>query len=209
MESDLSLEIELKLQLGSFTNYLKLVGHLGAIDKEEHQINGFFDSEQRELATDGWALRVRAESDRGLVTLKSASKSQALAAIREEIETEITRPAAMEVLNLRMDPLNISIPPVEFVRNRYPNIALARIIQFENNRQTKSYQIGDHTYQLEIDKTEFADGSVDYELEIEMGTTDRIEIVQDRIRKLFTTLDIPFVIECKSKFQRALERMIR
>ena len=206
-ESDLSLEIELKLQLGSFTNYLKLVGHLGALDSEQHHINGFFDSEGRELANDGWALRVRAESDRGLVTLKSANRSQGSAAIREEIEAEITRAVAMEVLNLRIDPLDIPVPPIDFVRSKFPEIALAKIVQFENNRQIKSYQIGDHTYMLEIDKTEFGDGLVDYELEIEMGTTDTVEIVKDKIGRLFASLDIPFIIECKSKFQRALERL--
>ena len=65
------VEIEIKLQLGSFTDYLKLVGFLGQIESEEHQINGFFDTEDRRLAKGGWAFRVRAEDRRGLITLKS------------------------------------------------------------------------------------------------------------------------------------------
>jgi len=37
-------EIEVKLSLESFTNYLKLIGFLGQIDSEGQQLNGFFDT---------------------------------------------------------------------------------------------------------------------------------------------------------------------
>ena len=43
-------EIEIKLDLGSFTNYLKLIGFLGHIEDEIKQINAFFDSNNRKLA---------------------------------------------------------------------------------------------------------------------------------------------------------------
>ena len=57
-------EIEFKLNLGSFTNYLKLIGFLGKIEHEEYHVNAFFDSEDRRLAKAGWALRVRVENGR-------------------------------------------------------------------------------------------------------------------------------------------------
>ncbi|UCC45137.1 MAG: CYTH domain-containing protein [Candidatus Zixiibacteriota bacterium] len=207
VDAELKLEVEIKLQLGSFTDYLKLVGYLGAIDSEQRHINAFFDSEDRVLARDGWALRVRAENTRGLVTLKSTTKSQGLAAVREELEAEIARPAAMDVLNLRMDPMALRVPPVEFVRGEYPGISPARLVRFENTRQKKRFMIGDRAYTLDIDRTEFSDGSVDYELEIELGSQDSVETVEDCVHKMFSTLEIPFVPQLRSKFERALEHV--
>ena len=46
-EPNIHREIEIKLDLGSFTNYLKLLGFLGQIEHEELQQNGFFDSDDR------------------------------------------------------------------------------------------------------------------------------------------------------------------
>jgi len=201
-----NLEIEIKLQLSSFMNYLKLVGFLGAIDSEEHHVNGFFDSEDRQLARAGWAFRVRAEDERGLVTLKSLATPRGAALVREEIEDEIRRPVALEVLNLHMDILSLSAAPVEFVREEFPGIKLARLIQFHNTRQKKKFKIGDYDYILEIDKTEFSDGSVDYELEIELQDVDRVEIIEDQLGKLFSSLGILYAHQGKSKFERALAR---
>ena len=54
-----NLEIEIKLQLSCFTDYLKLLGFLGPLDEARHQLNGFFDTADRRLSHEGWALRVR------------------------------------------------------------------------------------------------------------------------------------------------------
>jgi uncharacterized protein YjbK len=200
------LEIEIKLNLESFADYLKLIGHLGHIEHEEHHLNGFFDSERRTLGADGWALRVRVENERGLVTVKSIPAERGLAVVRQEIEAEIGRGEAFELLNLQKDILSMPIMPVEFVREKYPDLSLAKLIQFENVRQKKLYRIGDQNYLLEIDKTEYSDGSVDYELEIELQEPDRIELIEDDLRRLFTSLDIPFQRQGESKLHRALTR---
>jgi inorganic triphosphatase YgiF len=200
----LNLEIEIKLQLQSFTNYLKLIGFLGAIDAEEQHINGFFDTEDRRLSAEGWALRVRVENQRGLVTLKSMSKPQGAAVTREELEAEISRPRAIDVLHLRSDILTLPVAPVEYVKKHYPDFRLARLIQFNNIRQFKDFKVGDYFHTFEIDKTEFADGSVDYELEIELKNEDQVDVVQNHLRRMFASLDIPFVAQDKSKYERAL-----
>ena len=204
--TDKNLEIEIKLQLRSFTDYLKLVGFLGQIENEEHQLNGFFDTEDRQLAKAGWAFRVRAENRRGLITIKSISKQAGMAVIRQEIEAEITRGAAMDVLNLHTDPLSLEIMPVQFIMRDFPKIQLAKLIQFNNTRQKKLFRIGDTNYLLELDKSEYSDGSVDYELEVELNDTKQIEVVEDHLRKLFGSLGIPFERQAESKFSRALNR---
>ncbi len=199
-------EIEIKIKLDTFTDYLKLVGFLGQIESEEHQINGFFDSEDRRIAKGGWALRVRVENHRGLVTVKSIPTRAGLAVIRQEIEAEIGRGEALAVLALQTDVLTLDVMPISFIRNEFPNVHLARLIQFDNTRQKKLFRIGDYNYILEIDKTEYSDASVDYELEIELSDPSRVDSVEAQLRKLFATLGIPFEKQSESKFARALRK---
>ena len=199
-------EIEIKLDLGSFTNYLKLIGFLGKIEHEESQLNAFFDTEERHLAKAGWALRVRVESNRGLVTIKSISTEKGAAFIRQEVESQISRAEALEILNLRADVMSLAILPIEHIVSQVGEIALSKLVQFENTRQKKLFKIGDYNYILEIDKTEFNDGSVDYELELELSDASRIDVVEDKLRKMFTSLNIPFEPQSESKFARALAR---
>ena len=199
-------EIEIKLHLGSFADYLKLLGFLGQVEREEHHINGFFDTEDRKLSSDGWALRIRAESDRGLVTLKSESIKPGVAVIRDEIEAEITRGEALDILNLRRDVMALTNDPIDFARRTWGKISVTKLVHFENTRRKKPFKIGDYSYMMELDKTEFADGSVDYELELELPDENRIEIVEDKLRKLFASLNIPFTLQSESKFARALKK---
>ena len=199
-------EIEIKLDLGSFTNYLKLIGFLGHIEDEVRQINAFFDSDDRKLANAGWALRVRAESRRGLVTIKSIATNKNIATIRQEVETQINRQEAMALINLQTDVMELPVMPIEYLRQEVGKIKVNRLVQFENVRQRKLFKIDDQNYMLEIDKTEFNDGSVEYELELELSDTSKIETIEAGLRKLFLTLDIPFIRQTESKLARALVR---
>src|SRR5574341_969907 len=115
-DSKIGREIEIKLDLGSFTNYLKLLGFLGQIEHEDFQQNGFFDSDDRKLAKAGWALRVRVEKKRGLVTIKSIPVKPGLAVVRQEIETEIPRGDAIDLLNGDLDVMNLQIMPVDYIK---------------------------------------------------------------------------------------------
>ncbi len=202
----ISQEIEIKLQLGSFMDYLKLVGFLGQVEQEERHVTGFFDTEDRRLAAEGWALRIRAEDSRGLITVKSETTQPGVASVRDEVESEITRGEALDILGLRKDVLSMSNDAVGFVREKLGKASVSKLVHFENIRQKKPFKIGDYDYVLEIDKTEFADGSVDYELELELPDQSRIEVVEHRLRNLFSSLGIPFEIQTESKLARALRR---
>jgi inorganic triphosphatase YgiF len=204
--SNESVEIEIKVRLASFMDYLKLVGYLGQIEAEDHHINGFFDSEDRQLAKGGWALRVRAEDHRGIVTIKSIARESGAAVIRQEIEAEIPRSQALDVLSLRQDVLSLELIPIQFIKGKFPQAQLAKLIQFENTRQKKLFRIADFNYLLEIDTTKYNDGSVEYELEVELKNPALIETVEAHLRKLFQTLEIPFERQPDSKFARALHK---
>lgn len=201
-----NLEIEIKLQLESFTDYLKLVGSLGPIHNEEHHLNVFFDSSDRKLSRNGAALRLRAEAKRGLVTFKSAISQKGSAVIRREIEAVIDRAKAVEIMTGRSDVLGLDEEPLRVVREEYAGVTLVKLAEFQNDRQSKLFRIGDYDYTLEIDKTEFADGSVDYELEVELPHEGQLEVVEDKLRRMFQKLGIPYQRQVQSKLERALER---
>jgi uncharacterized protein YjbK len=205
-EGKIGREIEIKLDLGSFTNYLKILGFLGQIEHEELQQNGFFDSEDRKLAKAGWALRVRAEKKRGLVTIKSIPVKPGLAVIRQEIEAEIPRRDALDILDGDTDVMSLHVMPIEYIRDKITKVKVGTLVKFDNLRQTKLFKIDDFSYMLEVDKTEFSDGSSDYELELELSDTSRIEAVEAALRRLFSQLNIPFVKQDESKFGRALKK---
>jgi len=201
-------EIEVKLDLGSFTNYLKLIGYLGQVEGEVRHQNAFFDTEDGRLAGEGWVLRVRAENTRGLVTVKNRGTKVGVAHVRDEIEAEISRGQALECLGLRSDVMSLPVVPIQFLRQSFgDDLQLAGMAKFENYRQTKSMNVGDVLLKLEIDRTEFTDGSVDYELEVELPDTSQVEIATDALRRLFASLDIPFQRQPDSKLARARRRL--
>lgn len=199
-------EIEVKLDLGSFMNYLKLVGHLGQLDGEERQVNGFFDTEQHTLSDAGWALRVRADDHRGSVAIKGRDSGAEDVSIRKEMESEIPRGEALEILSLQRNLMNLDIPTLHFLREQFDDLNLMKVVHFDNTRQYKTFKFDDHTYRLEIDTTRYADGSIEYELEVELPDRNHVTMVLDRLKKMFQSLDIPFVRQSRSKFARALEK---
>jgi uncharacterized protein YjbK len=203
---NINQEIEIKLNLTSFTNYLKLIGFLGQIEQEEHHLNVFFDTEDRAVSNSGWALRVRAESNRGLVTIKSIPTKEGLAVVRQEIESEIPKEQALAIINSNNDVMTLDIMPIHFIRDKVGGVNLQKLVMFENIRQKKVFRLGDNNYLLEIDKTEYNDGSVDYELELELKEGAPLETIEDQLKKIFLSLDIPFKIQSESKFHRALKK---
>lgn len=205
-EPNIGREIEIKLDLGSFTNYLKLLGFLGKIENEDFQQNGFFDSDDRQLAKAGWALRVRVEKKRGLVTIKSIPVKAGLAVVRQEIETEIPRHDALDILSGNMDVMGLQLMPIDYIKDKIAKVKVGPLVKFDNHRQKKLFKIENSSYMLEIDKTEFSDGSSDYELELEMADTSHLDAIEAALRRLFSQLDIPFVKQSESKFGRALKR---
>jgi inorganic triphosphatase YgiF len=201
-----NLEIEIKIQLESFADYLKLIGYLGSLDRLEHHLNAFFDSPDRKLSAAGYALRVRATDTAGSVTLKSRGSQSEAVAVRHEFIGEIGSGVAREVIRGRIDLMSLECAPIAIVREKFPDLKPILLLQFRNHRQFKRYFVGETEYDLEIDKTEFADGSIDYELEVELADETESEPVTAGLEKIFATLAMPFLPQTKSKFERALER---
>jgi uncharacterized protein YjbK len=201
------LEIEMKIRLASFMDYLKLIGHVGAIDREIHHINAFFDTPDRVLGKAGIALRVRATDESGSITLKSLQSQSDALAVRREVIAEIPAGEARSLIGGHSDLMVYDNEPVNEIRDTFPDISPLVLLKFRNTRQVKKYRLADRDLLLEIDKTEFADGSVEYELEIELEHESHFEHVREGLRRMFNSLAIPFEAETRSKFERALSRM--
>ncbi|MDZ4722754.1 MAG: CYTH domain-containing protein [candidate division Zixibacteria bacterium] len=208
-------EIEIKLQLGSFTNYLRLLGALGPLDGERQQLNAFFDTPNRTLALNGWALRVRIESsiaDRQIhqttsfVTLKSLPADASMTVVRQEIESEIDYTVGKSIVNGEKSILSLLADPVRTISRMFKLDSLIKIVEFSNTRLEKKYMIDGHEYLLEIDKTEYDDHSCDYELEIEIESTEESKPIIMTLEKLFRSHGIPFEHQVESKLVRALAK---
>lgn len=198
------IEIEIKLRLCSYPEYLKLVGYLGHMDHEERLINSFYDTPGRELSKAGWAYRVRVMGETGLVTLKGLATVSGAAAIRPEIQEPIARALAFEIINDRHNPLDIDCRPVDYVKNELGFSSLVKVVRFEIFRQSKQHSICDRQYTFEVDTITFADGSSDYELEVELPDHSMIETAERDLSRLFDHLNIPFEVQSESKYVRAL-----
>ena len=190
-------------------NYLKLTGYLGQVDYQLSQVNCFFDTEDRLLSSKGWALRVRTEEQNGLVTLKSEVSSDTRVAIRNELEAPAPYDIATEIIQLKRDIFDLDIPPITYIKEQFGEIKLARLVRFENKRQRISFRLGNNSYDFDIDTTTFSDGSIDYELEVELSSEDLVDAANNDLRKLFTSLTIPFENQTESKLARALDRANR
>jgi len=203
----LGREVEIKLDLGSLENYRKLLRAYDAFDAGELQCNGFFDSPEKTLWHAGWALRVRAEPTAGLVTIKSRiARSVRPATIREELEARISKETALEVLGGRKEILELNVKPLWFITARFGDLKLGKTLQFDNWRQKKTAMLGSRRSTIEIDRTEFPDGSVDFELEVELGDPGETAVVEKALRRLLRDLEIPFRVQTASKLERALQR---
>ena len=206
MTSVKEMELEIKLRLDSFPDYLKLLGFVGSIDNRSVQTNAFFDDHKRTLQKEGWALRVREQQDLAIVTLKGTATRDRGLTVRREMEAEIDRSLARELIHGTASLIDQKVEPVRYVCDELSVTALQKVVQFQNERQTKDFRIGDYDYLLEIDKTSFQDGSVDYELEVELDRRDQYDVVVDRLQKMFSSLGIDFNYQADSKFKRALQK---
>lgn len=198
-------EIEIKLALPSFCDYLKLIGFIGKADSVINQRNIFYDTDTQEISKLGYALRLRIESGRGIITLKSTTVQKGKAAVRDEIEETVSFEQAADISQTD-SLLSLDIAPIKFLLAQSKNLKnIKPILQFANERIKKEILLNNRAYLFEVDKTMYADSSVDYELEIELASIDEIDNAVADVQHLFKSLEIDFLVMKKSKFGRALE----
>jgi len=203
-------EIEIKLDLQNEENYLKLIDFFDAGGNSVRQSNYFFDTRDNALSSLGWACRIRIEDDRrAFMTLKGPrEKSSVGPAVRTEIEEKMDLMRAGESIEHGMDISDLTDGLKQIPEAAIEDEKLSKKLSFENHRTSISYALADRSINLEMDRTVFSDGSIDYEVEIELAEMSTYESILEGIRNLFEELSIPVVIQSKSKYRRALEKEI-
>ena len=128
-------EIEIKLALPSFCDYLKLIGFIGKADSVINQRNIFYDTDTQEISKLGYALRLRIESNRGIVTLKSTTIQKGKAAVRDEIEETVSIEQAADISQTD-SLLSLDIAPIRFLLAQSKNLKnIKPILQFRSEER--------------------------------------------------------------------------
>ena len=199
-------EIEIKLNLENETNYLKLHERFGRGIEPRRQDNHFFDSPDMRLAASGWALRIRLEAGRALMTAKSsASGGGGALAVRHEIETALDPDRARAMIDNGLMFGDIPDTIRDALGNLPADLALTAGTGFVNYRTDIGIETGHALLRVEIDRTCFNDGRIDYELELELEDRADYPDALGRLTAVFENMGLPLIFQDRSKLARARE----
>ncbi len=204
-----SQETEIKVDLAVEENRKKLLAFFPGEKKVLEQENYFFDTAEGMLSQSGWALRLRLEEERASLTLKgTTSESRAGLAIRPEISArwdyERARQALAEgISSVEILPLSIA----EMAKLPAGGVKLEKKIHFKNYRVSIPHRMANLDLVLEIDRTEYDNGEVDFELEVEIPDAVLYDSVIEGLESLLRRLEIPLRYHARSKFARALAKV--
>jgi len=168
------------------------------------QVNHFFDTAKRALRNKGLGLRLRHESssdegDRYFVALKGERQTDDSAPAlvrRREIEFEVEKPLATEILNQRHNALDVLIERANPVDRKFLQVieqsvgsAIQYVGHFSNERSridTVLVVEGDGLeIVLELDTTSYPNGIVEYEIEVELPDWVTPMHAESALRSLF------------------------
>jgi uncharacterized protein YjbK len=200
-------EIEIKLDLANQENYLKLIDYLGQCKNELFQENIFIDTFDNDFRNAEKAVRIRKENDTVTVTIKGKSdRPMEGLVIRPEINVKTDNSIYKAV---KGNTLLVSDLPPEIL-SQLDNIESVKpldiIVSFKNTRRQFTVDTENSALLLEIDATEYPDGTIDYELEVELDDKSEIEPAIKHVSGLLLGLSIPVKPQNESKLIRALMR---
>ncbi len=211
------MEYEVKLDLGDQAKYERLVASLGTPQFEIQQENYFFDTSEGHLLELHWALRVRTitkvgaekslDSTSAEITFKGPQEGDGELSARSEINAELPLATATAAIAGGFDLTVLKLEPIEAVRKLIGESKLIPLVSFRNRRIVFDMR-PDCDFPLEIDMTTFGEGSVRYELEMEFPERIESDLAQATayIKRLFESLDIPYLAQPMSKFAVALQK---
>jgi hypothetical protein len=189
MPSDTHQEIELKRLLVGEGAADRLVATLGPVTADVTQTNHFFDTSDGRLRQQRFSVRLREEDGRFILTAKAPSRGVGgSVSARTEAEAEVETPAAQQILEGTLDPAatlrqRATDPAfselwqgLEAARAGQP---LHRVGQFQNRRRIVAVVLPPAlALRVEVDQTQFPDGRVDEEAEIEIPDAELASTVE-------------------------------
>ncbi len=201
-----SREIEFKFGVPGTQAFYQLAAHLNLpeslLTDGVTQVNHFFDSPSLCLHKKHFVVRLREEKDKNLLTVKGEKalqpKENSVLSNRIEEEVALPRQTAVDLLHAKITPQqairehfnSTSTPILTMINTACNDHALIHIGEFSNIRIhlppviLPGTNAGDKL-EFELDTSTFPDGSIDYEIEIEIAEhTDAVR-VESALLELF------------------------
>lgn len=194
-------EVELKYKFPDRQSFESALNFLGGEQRIEHQTNSLFDTADLKLKAQHIFLRIRKSNEKFKFTCKAAPEGMAkpsdMLSIHDEWEQSIDNP--------EQDPIALLSQtwPHESESSKQTRLSLLKRVKniighkkpilvgsFKNTRTHVPYSIGSHKLDLEFDATNFNNGQIDYELELELPESVAPELAQAELDRLFKRLDI-------------------
>lgn len=187
------LEQELKFVLPDRKAWQRALDVLGPAEQVFEQTNYYFSDGH---GSSGWSLRVRLENGYHILTYKSGRSRQEGYFQALEVEHPLEPDQASRLLGgSDWQPALWSLPPLQRLRADR-GVERLYCLGFSRNQRHSCPQ-GDWVAELDI--SEFPDGSVDYELEVECSDP---AAVRERLQELLGEL----TVQTATKYRRFLER---
>jgi micrococcal nuclease len=217
----MSTEIELKFAVDGEEAFDALIRHLDLPAREFHrttvQVNHFFDTPTFALRDRRIALRLREEGGRHVLTLKGKEERHSddgVAIERVEVEVRLAPEIALDVLQGSISPRDAfarrlageGTEALRLLDEALDGAELHYVGRFENVRTRVApvpLEAGGqrHEFVFELDRTALTPERTDFEIEVELPTTEGIEEVRNTIVALLDDAGVAWR-PAESKAQR-------
>ena len=196
----LTMEKELKYKLLSESDYNKLRDYLDNKTSGTilHQKNYYYDTEEMLLLKHNAILRARIENERAIITFKQQKGKKQGYFISDEIENNVSLEDINRVFSGKIPIIQLCGDNRENVEKLLENKELNLTGTFENKRIV--YYIDD--IKLELDKINYGNSVVDYEIETESEDEKK---VREYLDTLLQSLSVRYQLQDKTKYRRFLE----
>lgn len=197
------VERELKFLIPNEAAYQNLKELLGAPQRTLRQVNYYLDSKDRQVARSRSMVRIRDENGRAVLTYKRQLAHRSGYLECEEHEEEVPAGWVAELQQGHVPEELWIREPLRRLAQDLGSCGLGLVGTITNERGCYPLAGGEVA---ELDRTEFSDGGVDFELEVE---TERPEQVGQIVRELFQRAGAPLRPQPLTKYRRFLDRLLK
>lgn len=213
-----NLECEIKLRISDVESYNRIREELGPPTANVRQKNVFYDTPDRALSKKRWSLRIRHELDGIVLAVKGPGSSVGSAVQRIEWEEQSIewegKIAPLLILSADFPEDLLSAKPMMKLREVFPNLSdrLQRTVSFYNDRIFYNVKLAGVERTIELDRTQFTTGQINYELEVEIAAEGKSKemvtletaAVQEDLQKLLKRCGADAQVSKSGKISRAL-----
>lgn len=200
----MSEEVELKLLLDGIDERDRIASALGKRVARVEQANVYYDTEDDGLARHRWAVRIRHQDERTVLTLKGEGSSEGEFVVRLELERRLPNDAWPKVIRGELDvAAEIRALLAEHGRELPTDLDLGDIEKLGIVSNVRSvYALPGTPLLVELDETEYPDFSLRYEAELEVPEGEDRAAATAKLREVFDRAGVPWRPSSESKYAR-------